>query len=92
VEEVRLIQVKEGILSEQNRLADELRDKLRKNKTFLLNLMSSPGAGKTTLILKTAEALKDEVRMAVIEADIDSVVDAEKVAAQGINAVQLRTG
>lgn len=92
MEEVRLIQVKEGILSEQNRLADELRDKLRKNKTFLLNLMSSPGAGKTTLILKTAEALKDEVRMAVIEADIDSVVDAEKVAAQGINAVQLRTG
>jgi len=92
VEEVRLIQVKEGILSEQNRLADKLRDKLRKNKTFLLNLMSSPGAGKTTLILKTAEALKDEVRMAVIEADIDSVVDAEKVAAKGINAVQLRTG
>jgi hydrogenase nickel incorporation protein HypB len=92
VEEVRLIQVKEGILSEQNRLADELRDKLRRNSTFLLNLMSSPGAGKTTLILKTAEALKDEIRMAVIEADIDSVVDAEKVAAQGINAVQLRTG
>lgn len=92
MEEVRLIQVKEGILSEQKRLADELRDKLRKSKTFLLNLMSSPGAGKTTLILKTAEALKDEVRMAVIEADIDSVVDAEKVAAQGIDAIQLRTG
>ena len=92
MEEVRLIQVKEGILSEQNRLADELRDKLRGTKTFLLNLMSSPGAGKTTLILKTAEALKDEVRMAVIEADIDSVVDAQKVAAQGIDAIQLRTG
>jgi hydrogenase nickel incorporation protein HypB len=92
VDEVRLIQVKEGILSEQNRLADELRDKLRRSKTFLLNLMSSPGAGKTTLILKTAEALKDDVRMAVIEADIDSVVDAEKVVAQGIDAVQLRTG
>ena len=92
MEEVRLIQVKEGILSEQKRLADELRDKLRKSKTFLLNLMSSPGAGKTTLILKTAEALKDEVRMAVIEADIDSVVGAEKVAAQGIDAIQLRTG
>jgi hydrogenase nickel incorporation protein HypB len=92
VEEVRLIQVKEGILSEQNRLADELRDQLRSNKTFLLNLMSSPGAGKTSLILQTAEALRDEVRMAVIEADIDSVVDAEKVAAHGINAIQLRTG
>jgi hydrogenase nickel incorporation protein HypB len=92
VEEIRLIQVKEGILSEQNRLADELREKLRKSKTFLLNLMSSPGAGKTSIILKTVEALKDEVRMAVIEADIDSVVDAEKVAAQGINAIQLRTG
>jgi hydrogenase nickel incorporation protein HypB len=92
VDDIRLIQVKEGILSEQNRLADELRQKLRSNKTFLLNLMSSPGAGKTTLILKTAEALKDEVRMAVIEADIDSVVDAEKVAAQGVDAIQLRTG
>ncbi len=92
MEEIRLIQVKEGILSEQNRLADELREKLRKSKTFLLNLMSSPGAGKTSIILKTVEALKDEVRMAVIEADIDSVVDAEKVAAQGINAIQLRTG
>jgi hydrogenase nickel incorporation protein HypB len=92
VEEVRLIQVKEGILSEQNRLADELRDQLRSNKTFLLNLMSSPGAGKTSLILQTAEALRDEVRMAVIEADIDSVVDAEKVAAHGIDAIQLRTG
>ncbi len=92
MEEIRLIQVKEGILSEQNRLADELRTELRENKTFLLNLMSSPGAGKTSLILKTAEALKDDVRMGVIEADIDSVVDAEKVAAQGINAIQLRTG
>ena len=92
MEDIRLIQVKEGILSEQNRLADELRKKLRNSKTFLLNLMSSPGAGKTTLILKTAEALKDKVRMAVIEADIDSVVDAEKVAAQGIDAIQLRTG
>ena len=92
MEEVRLIQVKEGILSDQKRLADELRDSLRNNKTFLLNLMSSPGAGKTSLILKTVEALKDEVSMGVIEADIDSVVDAEKVAARGISAIQLRTG
>jgi len=92
VEEVRLIQVKEGILSEQKRLADELRDRLRRDKIFLLNLMSSPGAGKTSLILKTIEALRGEVRIGVIEADIDSVVDAEKVANQGIDAVQLRTG
>jgi len=92
MEEVRLIQVKEGILSEQNRLADELRERLHISKTFLLNLMSSPGAGKTSLILKTIEALRGEVRIGIIEADIDSTVDAEKVAASGISAVQLRTG
>jgi hydrogenase nickel incorporation protein HypB len=69
-----------------------LRDKLTKEKTFLLNLMSSPGAGKTSLILKTIEKLRNDLQMGVIEADIDSMVDAEKVAAQGISAIQLKTG
>ncbi len=92
MEEIRLIEVKEDILADNKGLADDLRVTLRKHKTFLLNLMSSPGAGKTTLILATIAVLRHELRLAVIEADIDSMVDAEKVAATGVKAVQLRTG
>ncbi len=92
MEEVRLIQVKEEIFSDNKEIADDLRDNLVKEKTFLINLMSSPGSGKTSLILKTIEKIRDEFRMGVIEADIDSMVDSEKVAAQGIEAIQLRTG
>jgi len=91
-DEVRLIEVKEGILSENDRLADELRSELSGKGTFLLNLMASPGAGKTSLVLRTIEGLRDEYRIGVIEADIDSMVDSEKVADVGIPAVQLRTG
>ena len=91
MEEVRLIEVKEDIMSDNDALAKSLKDRLSKEKTFLINLMSSPGAGKTSLILKTFEGLKNELRIGVIEADIDSMVDAEKVAAQGAAAVQLRT-
>jgi hydrogenase nickel incorporation protein HypB len=89
---VRLIEVKEEILSDNIKLAGEMRERLRKTKTMLLNLMSSPGSGKTSLILRTIEGLKGSLRLGVIEADIDSTVDAEKVAARGIPAVQLRTG
>jgi hydrogenase nickel incorporation protein HypB len=89
---VRLIEVKEEILSDNIKLAGEMRERLRKTKTMLLNLMSSPGSGKTSLILRTIEGLKGSLRLGVIEADIDSTVDAEKVAALGIPAVQLRTG
>ena len=92
MEEVRLIEVKEEIFSDNKELAEELRQHLSKEKTFLLNLMSSPGAGKTSLILKTIEGIRDEIHMGVIEADIDSMVDSEKVAAQGIRAIQLKTG
>jgi len=92
MEEIRLIEVKEDILADNKVLADKIRDKLRSEKTFLMNLMASPGAGKTSLILKTIEKLRTELRIAVIEADIDSMVDSEKIAAQGINAIQLRTG
>ena len=92
MEDVRLIEVKEEILADNNQVAAGVRDRLRKTKTLLLNLMSSPGSGKTSLILRTIEGLKGPVRLGVIEADIDSKVDAEKVAAQGIPAVQLRTG
>jgi len=92
MEEVRLIEVKEAIMSDNDAVARSLKDRLSKEKTFLINLMSSPGAGKTSLILKTLESLQNELRIGVIEADIDSMVDAEKVAAHGAAAVQLRTG
>jgi hydrogenase nickel incorporation protein HypB len=92
IENVRLIEVKEEILSDNIKLAGELRERLRRAKTMLLNLMSSPGSGKTSLIIRTIEGLKGSLRIGVIEADIDSTVDAEKVASRGIPAVQLRTG
>lgn len=92
MEEVRLIEVKEEILADNNQVAAGVRKRLGDSKTLLLNLMSSPGSGKTSLILKTVEGLKGVVRLGVIEADIDSTVDAEKVAATGIPAIQLRTG
>ncbi len=89
---IRLIEVKEEIQADNKARAEALRDRLKTNKAFLLNLMSSPGAGKTTLLLRTIEALRNDLRMGVIEADIDSMVDAEKIAKTGITAVQLRTG
>jgi len=92
MEGIRLIEVKEDILSDNNKMAGEIRERLRIAKTLLLNLMSSPGSGKTSFILRTIDGLKGSLRLGVIEADIDSVVDAEKVAALGIPAVQLRTG
>ena len=92
MDEVRLIEVKQDIHSDNERTAAELREQLATKKTFLLNLMSSPGAGKTTTILSTIEALRGKLEVGVIEADIDSMVDAEKVAAEGVSAVQLRTG
>jgi hydrogenase nickel incorporation protein HypB len=92
VKDIKLIEVKEEILSDNIKQAEEVRERLRKTKTMLLNLMSSPGSGKTSLILQTVEGLKGSLRLGVIEADIDSTVDAEKVAARGIRAIQLRTG
>ena len=92
MEGVRLIEVKEEILADNIKVATEVREQLRSKNTMLLNLMSSPGSGKTSLILRTVEGLKSSVRLGVIEADIDSTVDAEKVAARGIPAIQLRTG
>lgn len=91
MDEIRTIEVKEGILSENNRIADGVRERLAGEKTFLMNLMASPGGGKTTLILKTAEVLGGSLSMGVIEADIESTVDAETVAMAGIKAIQLKT-
>jgi len=89
---IQLIEVKEDILSDNDAAAKELRDALKKEKTFMVNLMASPGAGKTSLLLQTIRALRNDVKIAVIEADIDSMVDAEKIAETGIQGVQLRTG
>jgi len=89
---VRLIDVKEEIHADNDRVAQALRERLAASKTFLLNVMSSPGSGKTRTILKTIDALRGRLRFGVLEADIDSKVDAELIAARGISAVQLRTG
>ncbi len=90
--DVTLISIKEEILSENRELAGELRGKLNQEGVFLVNLMSSPGSGKTSLIVQTLRRLQDSYRIAVIEGDVDSAVDAERVAREGVPAVQLKTG
>ena len=90
--EVRLIEIREEILAENRQEAGDIRAGLKRHGVFMLNLMSSPGSGKTSLILRTVRALKDAYRIAVIEGDIDAMVDAEKVVREGIPAVQIRTG
>ena len=92
MERYKIIEVKESVFANNDREAARLREDLKRDKTFLLNLMSSPGSGKTTTLLRTIETLKDELRMGVMEADIDSDVDAEKMAAAGVKSIQLHTG
>jgi hydrogenase nickel incorporation protein HypB len=92
MDKVRLIDIRETVLSDNSDLAVQIRKNLKDNKVFMLNLMASPGAGKTTLIIETLRRLKDKYKIAVIEGDIESQVDADKVAAEGVSAVQLRTG
>lgn len=92
MEKYKIIEVKQSVFADNDREANELRAALKEKKTFLLNLMSSPGSGKTTTLLRTIEALKDELRLGVMEADIDSAVDAEKIAAAGVKSIQLHTG
>jgi len=90
--DVTLINIKEEILAENRQLAGELRHRLASRGIFLVNLMSSPGAGKTSLIIETLRRLKPDFRMAVIEGDVDSAVDAERVVSEGFHAIQIRTG
>lgn len=90
--DVRVIEVKRSIFENNDKDADRLRAELKENKVFLLNLMSSPGSGKTTTLLALAEALKGRIKLGVMEADIDSAVDAEKMMAAGIKAIQIHTG
>ncbi len=93
MDEVRIIEIKKSVFEDNDRDADLLRDELKKKGVFLLNLMSSPGSGKTTTLIRTINALKDKINIAVLEADIDSDVDAKKIyAATGVQSVQLHTG
>lgn len=92
MDKVRIIEVKRSIFESNDKDADKLRQELKDSKTFLLNLMSSPGSGKTTTLKRTIEALKDKYRIGVMEADIDSDVDAKTIAETGVKAIQLHTG
>lgn len=92
MKEFRVLEIKESVFADNNKDAARLREQLKGENTFLLNLMSSPGAGKTTTLVNTINALKDTVRMAVMEADIDSDVDARTIAGTGVKVIQLHTG
>ena len=92
MEDVRIIEVKQSVFGDNNRDAEALRTQLKGEKTFLLNLMSSPGSGKTTTLMRTIEHLKDRIRIGVMEADIDSSVDAHTISTTGVKTVQLHTG
>ena len=87
----RILEVKQSVFADNDRRANELRQRLREKKLFLLNLMSSPGAGKTTLLTRTIELLGGELKIGVMEADIDSDVDAERISKTGARAIQLHT-
>ena len=92
MERYKIIEVKESVFANNDREAERVRRQLKAEKTFLLNLMSSPGSGKTTTLLRTIETLKEHLNIGVMEADIDSDVDAEKIAAAGVKSIQLHTG
>ena len=92
MDNVRVIEIKESIFADNDAEANRVRGDLKGEKTFLLNLMSSPGSGKTTTLLRTIEILKNRLRIGVMEADIDSAVDAETIAAAGVKSIQLHTG
>lgn len=92
MKELKVLEIKQNIFDDNNKEADKLRMSLKERKVFLLNLMSSPGSGKTTTLTRTIEQLKDSLRIGVMEADIDSDVDAKKIAELGVESIQLHTG
>lgn len=89
---VRIIDVNMGVFEMNDRIADEVRARNRENGVFMVNMMASPGAGKTTTLLRTIEELAGEYRIGVMEADIDAAVDAEKMAEAGVRTIQIHTG
>ena len=92
MEGFRVLEIKKSVFENNDREADKLREELKAEKTFLLNLMSSPGSGKTTTLMATIAALKDDLRIGVMEADIDSDVDAATIEKPGAKVIQLHTG
>ena len=90
--EIKIIEVKQSVFEDNDKDAERLREELKKEKTFLLNLMSSPGSGKTTFLLSLSKELKGKINMAVMEADIDSSIDAETLNKAGIPSIQIHTG
>ncbi len=93
MDEVKIIEIKKSVFADNEKDADALRQELKGRGVFLLNLMSAPGSGKTTTLVQTINRLKDKIRVAVMEADIDSDVDAIKIKeATGVPAIQLHTG
>lgn len=88
----KIIEIKQSVFENNDREAEKVRQELKKNKTFLLNLMSSPGSGKTTTLKATIAELKDEYKIGVMEADIDSDVDAAAISQTGAKSIQLHTG
>jgi len=92
MDDIRIIDVKQSVFADNDADADRLRGELKESKVFLLNLMSSPGSGKTSTLLQLAKTLKGKTRMAVMEADIDSVVDAKTMTDAGVKSIQIHTG
>lgn len=90
--EFKIIEIKKSIYEDNDKEADRLRKKLKESKTFLLNLMSSPGSGKTTTLVRTINALQDQIKIGVMEADIDSAVDADTISKTKAKVIQLHTG
>ena len=92
MEKVRILEVKQSVFANNDAQAEKLREELKQKGIYLLNLMSSPGSGKTTTLTRLIELLKEELKIGVMEADIDSDVDAVTIAATGAKAIQLHTG
>ena len=92
LETVRILEVKQSVFANNDAQADKLRQELKEKGIYLLNLMSSPGSGKTTTLTRLIAALQDDLKIGVMEADIDSDVDAKTIAATGAKAIQLHTG
>ena len=88
----RIIEVKESVFADNDADAEKLRQELKERGTYLINLMSSPGSGKTTTLTRLIEALREEVRIGIMEADIDSDVDADTISRTGVKVIQLHTG
>ncbi|MBD5485894.1 MAG: hydrogenase nickel incorporation protein HypB [Lachnospiraceae bacterium] len=92
MKEVRILEIKQSVFADNDKQAEQLRQELKEKGVFLLNLMSSPGSGKTTTLMRTIETLKDKLKIGVMEADIDSDVDARTISESGARVIQLHTG